>query len=154
MKFCVRELKDNEMSFAHRKDASLSIDDEEDTRNRKRIKRLVNDKTKISKFEMKRKLNSMHLQNQILTDYTGSSTSVQPTAESDDNNDSSSSSSSDDSSEQEDSDETESVSEQISDVVYVFNNLSNQNFILFIISHIFFITSTLCSSSQQFCFYL
>ena len=67
----------------------------------------------------------MHLQNQILTDYTGSSTSVQPTAENDDDNNSSSSSSSDDSSEQDDSDETQSANEQVSDVVYAFNNVSN-----------------------------
>ena len=96
----------------------------------------------------------MHLQNQILTDYTGSSTSVQLAAESDDDKDSSLSSSSDDSSGQDDSDETESANEQVNDVVYVFNNVSNQNFILFIIRHICFITSKFCSISQQFCFYL
>ena len=54
MKSCVREPKDNEISFANQKDASVSIDDEEDTRNWKRIKRPVNDKTKIGKFERMR----------------------------------------------------------------------------------------------------
>ena len=61
MKSCVR--LDNEISFAHRKDPSLSMDNEEDTplsetNTRKRIKRPGNDKTKLSKFEMKRKFHA------------------------------------------------------------------------------------------------
>ena len=63
MKSCVWEPKDNEISFAHWKDPSLSIDDEEDTplseaKAQKKIKRPANEKTKISKFEMKRKFHA------------------------------------------------------------------------------------------------
>ena len=127
MKSCVREPKDNEISFAHWKDHSLSMDNDEDTplsetKAWKRIKRPVNDKQKL--VSLKRKGNSMHLQNQILTDYTGSSTSVQSIAENDDDNDSSWESS-DDSSEEDDSDDTQSANEQVSDVVDVFKNVSN-----------------------------
>ena len=72
----------------------------------------------------------MHLQNQILTDYTGGSASFELTAENDDDNDdndlsSESNSSNSDSSEDEDSDDSQSVNVQVSDVLYIFNNVSN-----------------------------
>ena len=66
----------------------------------------------------------MNLKNQILTDYTGGSTSFELMEENDDDNDSSSESN-DDSSEVDDSDDAQSVNVQVSDVVNIFNNVSN-----------------------------
>ena len=75
----------------------------------------------------------MNLKNQILTDYTGGSASLESTPEKDhdnDDNDASSSSSesnssNSDSTEDEDSDDAQTANVQVSDVLYIFNNVSN-----------------------------
>ena len=72
----------------------------------------------------------MNLKNQILTDYTGGSASLESTPEKDHDNDanddsSSSSESDEDSTEDEDSDDAQTANVQVSDVLYIFNNVSN-----------------------------
>ena len=72
----------------------------------------------------------MHLENQILTDYAGG-TSLETTAENHDEINSTGEGSNDVDPgsilEEDNADETSHVSEQVSDVVYVFHNVSFQS---------------------------